>query len=151
MSDDIFAKIGDIKGESTDDKHKDEIQLLSWSWNVSHTIPAGNAGQAGGKASFSTVEISHRIDKASPQLLAACAKGKYFPAATISVRKIAGEYLIIRLSDVLITRVAQGSADDNTETVGLSYDKVELEYRPQKPDGSLDAAVQFKFDIKANL
>jgi len=26
---DIFAKLGDIKGESTDDKHKDEIQVLS--------------------------------------------------------------------------------------------------------------------------
>jgi type VI protein secretion system component Hcp len=26
---DIFAKIGDIKGESIDDKHKDEIEVLS--------------------------------------------------------------------------------------------------------------------------
>ena len=27
---DIFAKIGDIKGESTDDKHKGEIEIDSW-------------------------------------------------------------------------------------------------------------------------
>jgi hypothetical protein len=26
---DIFAKLGDIKGESIDDKHKDQIEILS--------------------------------------------------------------------------------------------------------------------------
>jgi hypothetical protein len=31
---DIFAKLGDIKGESMDDKHKDEIEVLSYSWGV---------------------------------------------------------------------------------------------------------------------
>jgi type VI protein secretion system component Hcp len=30
-SSDIFAKLGDIKGESLDDKHKDEIEVLSTS------------------------------------------------------------------------------------------------------------------------
>jgi type VI secretion system secreted protein Hcp len=29
MAMDIFAKLGDIKGESTDDKHKDEVEVLS--------------------------------------------------------------------------------------------------------------------------
>ena len=29
MAADIFAKLGDIKGESIDDKHKDEIEVLS--------------------------------------------------------------------------------------------------------------------------
>jgi type VI secretion system secreted protein Hcp len=27
---------------------------------------------------------------------------------------------------------------------------VDVEYKPQKPDGSLDAGVHFKYDIKAN-
>ena len=31
MATDIFAKIGDIKGESADAKHKDEIEVLSFS------------------------------------------------------------------------------------------------------------------------
>ena len=29
MASDIFAKLGDIKGESLDSKHKDEIEVLS--------------------------------------------------------------------------------------------------------------------------
>src|SRR4029453_1384598 len=32
MASDIFAKVGDVKGESTDAKHKGEIHFLSWSW-----------------------------------------------------------------------------------------------------------------------
>ena len=36
MASDIFAKIGDIKGESLDDKHKDQIEVLSWSWGVTN-------------------------------------------------------------------------------------------------------------------
>jgi type VI secretion system secreted protein Hcp len=32
MAADIFARIGTIKGESQDAKHKDEIEVLSWSW-----------------------------------------------------------------------------------------------------------------------
>jgi type VI secretion system secreted protein Hcp len=34
--------------------------------------------------------------------------------------------------------------------VSLAFAKAELEYKPQKADGSLDAGVFFKYDIKAN-
>jgi hypothetical protein len=36
------------------------------------------------------------------------------------------------------------------EQVSMKFGKVDLEYKPQKADGSLDAGVHFKFDIKAN-
>jgi type VI secretion system secreted protein Hcp len=32
----------------------------------------------------------------------------------------------------------------------MQFSKVELEYKPQKADGTLDAGVSFKYDIKAN-
>ena len=37
MASDIFAKIGDIKGESVDVKHPGEIEVLSFSWGVTNT------------------------------------------------------------------------------------------------------------------
>ena len=43
MAVDTFAKIGDIKGESQDAKHKDEIEVLSWSWGVSNTAGRSRA------------------------------------------------------------------------------------------------------------
>src|SRR5260370_955501 len=71
MASDIFAKIGDIKGESVDAKHKDEIEVLSFSWDVTHSeaVKTGGGGGGVGKASFHDVVFVHGIDKASPSLL----------------------------------------------------------------------------------
>ena len=156
MPSDIFAKIGDIKGESLDAKHKDEIEVLSFSWGVTKTgnIAPGGGGGAG-KATFHDLSIVHKIDKASPRLLEACATGGHLKAATITHRKAGKgqqEYLIVKMDDVIITGVVHGgtSGEPGSETVSLVFAKVDFEYKPQKADGSLDAGVHFKFDIKAN-
>ena len=53
MASDIFAKIGDIKGESADSKHKGEIDILSFSWGVTNSGTIGGGGGGGaGKATF---------------------------------------------------------------------------------------------------
>jgi len=46
------------------------------------------------------------------------------------------------MNDVIITAVAHGgtTAQPASETVTLAFAKVDFEYKPQKPDGSLDAA-----------
>jgi len=155
MAADIFAKIGDIKGESIDAKHKDEVEVLSWSWGISNPVAgAAGSGAGTGKASFHDFVITHAVDKASPLLLRACATGEHIKEATITVRKAGKgqqEYLIVKMSDVIISGVSQGGADASTsETVSLGSAKVEYQYKPQKADGSLDAGVFFKYDIKAN-
>ena len=86
MAEDIFAKIGDIKGESTDDKHKDEIEVLSYSWGVANTAADWSAAVRG-KAIFQDVTIVHGIDKATPALFKACATGVHLKDATITHRK----------------------------------------------------------------
>jgi len=154
---DIFAKIGDIKGESFDDKHKDEVEVLSWSWGISQGAAASPGGGGGaGKASFNDFTFTHRIDKASPNLMKACATGSHIKDATITVRnagKGQQEYLVIKMEDVVITEVMPSVSADGpitAEHVGLQFAKVQVEYKPQKADGSLDGAVVFKYDIKAN-
>lgn len=156
MASDIFAKIGDIKGESLDDKHKDEIEVLSFSWGVTNTGSAGTGGGGGaGRATFQDLSIVHTIDKASPLLLKACATGEHLKEATITHRKAGKgqqEYLVVKLNDVLITGVVHGgtSGAAASETVSLVFAKVDFEYKPQKADGSLDAGIHFKFDIKSS-
>jgi type VI secretion system secreted protein Hcp len=157
MASDIFAKIGDIKGESFDDKHKNEIEVLSWSWGVTQSGTMAFGGGAGeGKANFNDFNFTHFIDKASPVLLKACATGEHIKDATVTIRKAGKgqqEFLIIKMSDVLITGVAPSGAGDGAATaehVALQFAKVDLEYKPQKQDGSLDAGVHFKYDIKLN-
>jgi type VI secretion system secreted protein Hcp len=157
MASDIFAKIGDIKGESPDDKHKGEIEVLSWSWGVTQSGTMAHGGGGGeGKANFNDFNFTHHIDKASPVLLKACATGEHIKEATITVRKAGKgqqEFLIIKMADIIITGVAPSGAGDGAATaehVALQFAKVDLEYKPQKADGSLDAGVHFKYDIKGN-
>ena len=156
MATSIFARIGAIKGESRDARHKDEIEVLSWSWGVSQSGPAGHPGGGGvGKASFHDVTFTHHIDKASPLLMKACATGQHIADATITVRKAGAsqqEYLIIKMTDVRVMSVSMSaSAEEDTtmEAVVLTFVKVDLEYKPQKADGSLDAGIHFKYDVKA--
>ena len=155
MAVDVFLKLGDIKGESTDSKHTGEIDVLSWSWGVSQSGTMAHGGGGGiGKASFSDLNIMHALDKASPVLMKACATGEHIKEGTLIARKAGKgqqEYLIIKMNDILITSVApSGSSEEPTESVSLQCAKVDLEYKPQKPDGSLEAGVHFKYDIKGN-
>jgi len=55
------------------------------------------------------------------------------------------------MNDVIITSVSlSDSGVGGSENVSLAFSKVDFEYKPQKLDGSLDAGVHFKFDIKAS-
>jgi type VI secretion system secreted protein Hcp len=157
MASDIFAKLGDIKGESLDDKHKAEIEVLSWSWGVTNAVtPAGTgAGAGAGKAKFQDFFFTHKIDKASPVLMQACATGVHLKEATITHRKAGKgqqEFLIIKMNDVIVTALTDADSSDggSTETVSLAFAKVDVEYKPQKSDGSLDAGIHFKYDLKTN-
>jgi len=154
MASDIFAKLGDIKGESLDDKHKDEIEVLSYSWGVTNAGSMGHGSGGGeGKASFHDLSFVHNIDKASPVLMQACATGTHLKEATITHRKSGKgqhEYLVVKMNDVIITGVTHGgSGDGHSENVSLAFAKVAVEYKPQKADGSLDAGIHFKYDLKA--
>jgi type VI secretion system secreted protein Hcp len=154
MASDIFAKLGDIKGESLDSKHKDEIEVLSYSWGVTNAgSMAHGSGGGEGKATFHDLSFVHKIDKASPVLMQACATGVHIKEATITHRKAGKEqheYMIVKLNDVIVTGVTHGgSGDGHSENVSLSFAKVAVEYKPQKADGSLDAGIHFKYDLKA--
>lgn len=157
MAADIFAKIGDIKGESLDSKHKDEVDVLSWSWGVTQSGTMAHGGGGGeGKASFHDFNFTHYVDKASPVLMKVCATGEHIKEATVTVRKAGKgqqEFLVIKMNDIIVTSVAPGGSaggDSTMESVALQCAKVDLEYKPQKADGSLEAGLHFKYDIKGN-
>jgi type VI secretion system secreted protein Hcp len=157
MAADIFAKIGDIKGESLDSKHKDEVEILSWSWGVNQSGTMSYGGGGGeGKASFNDFNFTHHVDKASPVLLKVCATGEHIKEATITVRKAGKgqqEYLTFKFQDVLISSFQTGGSEEAvlpTDSVSFNFAKLEVEYKPQKSDGSLAAPVEFRYDLKTN-
>lgn len=153
----MFLKIGDIKGESKDAKHKDEIVVTSWGWGLAQTgtTPSGGGGGAG-KVSFRDLTFTHAVDKATPNLMKACATGRHVPDATLSMHKAGGQlqdYLIVKMTDVLVTSAQTGIDAEQTgglENVTLSFAKVVLEYKPQKPNGAFDTGVTFTWNLKTN-
>ncbi len=155
MAVDVFLKLGDIKGESKDSKHEGEIDVLSWSWGVSNSADVRGGGGAGaGKANFSDLSFMHALDKASPVLMKACATGDHVKEATLVSRKAGKgqqEYLIIKMKEVFVTSVQpSGSSEHPMESVSLTFGHVDLEYKPQKQDGTVEAGVHFIYDLKKN-
>jgi type VI secretion system secreted protein Hcp len=158
MATDIFLKIDDIKGESQDKTHKDEIEVQSWQWGLSQSGSA-HTGTGGGSAKVSVQDISitKAVDRATPTLMKFCCSGKHFDKAQLTVRKAGGnkpvEYVKIKLSTVFIAGVScHGTQGDErlSETVTLHFAKFEYEYTPQAADGSAGATIPVTWDIKAN-
>jgi type VI secretion system secreted protein Hcp len=157
MALDMFLKIGDLAGESKDSVHKQEIDVLAWSWGMSNSGSAHTGGGAGaGKVNVQDLSFTKYIDKSSPDLMLACCNGKHFPEAMLVVRK-AGEkpleYLKIKLTEVLVTSVSTGGSggeDRLTENVTLNFAKVNLDYTEQTPTGGEGAKPKMGWDISGN-
>lgn len=155
---DYFLKINGIKGESMDSKHKDEIDLESWSWGETNSgTHAGGGGGGAGKVSMQDFHFVMKMNKATPVLMLACATGKHIPDALLVCRKAGTEqqeYLKIKFSDLLVSSYQTGGSAHGdvvpTDQISLNYSKIEFEYKPQKADGTLDAAVTAGYDLKSN-
>ena len=157
MAVDMFLKIDGIKGESQDKKHKDEIDLMSWSWGASNagSHSAGGGGGAG-KVSMQDFHFTMQLNKATPELMLACATGKHIPSAVLICRKAGGEqqeYLEAKFSDLLVSSYQTGNGgggDIPIESVSLNFSKIEYAYKPQDDKGKLGAAVKAGYDLKKN-
>jgi len=134
---DMFLKLDGIKGESKDDKHKDQIEILSFSWGMTNTPVMGGGGAGAGKVTFQDFHFVTKLSKASPQLLAACAGGTNVVSATLFVRDSSAtstnqEYYQINLENMLISSLKQtseiasgaNSSPQPTEQISLNFTKV---------------------------
>lgn len=157
MAVDMFLKLDGIKGESSDSKHKGEIDIESFSWGMAQTGSGHRAaGSGSGKVEVSDVTIQKVIDKSSPSLMLACANGKHVAKGTITVRK-AGEnpldYLTIDLENVFVSNYhtsGANSGDVPTETVTLNFVKMKLEYWTQTDKGAKGENANFSWDVAQN-
>jgi type VI secretion system secreted protein Hcp len=154
----MFLKVdglrqGAIKGEARDAGHKDEIDVLSWSWGME-----GNQvhGQVTAKTSVRELRVRKRVDKASTGLMSALRNNELIKKAILTVRKSGGkspvEYYTITMEKARITLLNQESGDGAdpaalNEEVGLAFSKVAVEYKPQGDDGQVRGGTSFEMDI----
>jgi type VI secretion system secreted protein Hcp len=152
---DYFLKIEGVDGESADSAHKGWIEIDSYSWGETNrgSIAAGGAGV--GKVYMQDFHFVKKLDKASPILMQACAQGEHFRMATlVAIKEGQGrqEFLKVTLTDVLISSYRTGGSSGvvPTDQFSINFAKIEYEYMPMNPDGSLGEAVKASWDLKAN-
>jgi len=156
---DMFLKIegtkqGPIKGESTDASHKDEIDVLSWSWGMQASTSIQSGLQAG-KTSISELVVTKRADKASTALMISLRNNEILKKATLTVRKAGQnplEYLKIVLEQARIVSFSTtgGSAEGGPEvkeTVALAFKKISVQYVPQGADGQAQGSTSFETEL----
>ena len=145
------AKHGVIVGEATDKAHKDEIEVLSWTWGMEQRIAAAS-GLASGKAIVRELKISKKFDKASTALMSALRTNELIKEATLTLRKTGKtplEYLKVKIKDGRVTslEVQAGDVTGNPamiEHVAFSFNKITVEYTPQGQDGQPLGSTSFE-------
>ncbi|SPE42190.1 Type VI secretion system effector, Hcp1 family [Candidatus Sulfopaludibacter sp. SbA3] len=158
---DIFVKItgvksGWIKGESEDAKHKGEIDVESYHVGVNQGF--NTTGLPTGKRQWKQFIFRMRSQVATPLLLSACSCNEVLKTAVFTCRKAGGkqeEYMIWTLTNCSIADYKTGYVTDDTliphDEVSLVFQKIELDYKPQKADGTLGPSVVFVDDFQARV
>jgi type VI secretion system secreted protein Hcp len=158
MPDDYFLRIHAIEGDSLDAKHKGEIDVDSWSWGENQVGASGGGGGGGGGAGKVQIHDLHVVTdfgKAGPTLFLACASGEHLPEAVLTARKAgkdATDYLRWTFGDVLISSYQTGGSSQGgiTDQVSLSFGRLAVEYRPQRPDGTPGPPITAGWDVRKN-
>jgi type VI secretion system secreted protein Hcp len=144
------AKSGLVKGESADSAHPEEIEVVSWSWGMQARTSMGGS-VATGKAAILELKITKRLDSASTALMAALRHNEPIAKAVLTVRKAGKhplEHLKITIEQGRVTglTIEGGEGADGTETVerlSLTFNKLNVEYKPQGPDGQPRGSMMF--------
>jgi type VI secretion system secreted protein Hcp len=153
-----YLKIDGIDGESQDDKHKNEIDLDTFSWGETNSGDAAyRGGEGAGKVSAQDFHFVMKVNKASPKLMEACASGEGIKKAVLTATKAGKtpqDYLKVTLHDFIVSsyQTLGGHNGDvlPTDHVTLNFSKMEMEYKEQQPTGSLGGTTRGGWDFKTN-
>ena len=155
---DMFLKLYPIKGESLDSKHKDQIDIQSYSFGASQG-GGWHSGTGGGKGKvdIQDMHFTHYVDAASSGLFQATTQGLHIDKAVFVVRKAGGkdalEYLKITLEEVLVSSVqcSSHSGDERLmESFSLNFRKITYEYNTQTEKGGKGSGTPVTYDVAAN-
>ena len=155
MAVDFYLKLDGITGEATDSNHKDEIQLLSFSWGGSQvTSVAGTGGSGAGKVDLSDLSIMKHLDKSSSQVFKAMISGTHIKTGTLTAVKAGANgkpFLKLSLEELFVTSLqTSASSEVPTESVSFSYNKIKYEYWTQNDQGVLTATGAVTYNLKEN-
>jgi type VI secretion system secreted protein Hcp len=141
MSYDMFLKIDGINGDSTDDKHKQWIEINSYSHRISQPVGGALSAQGvhtGGRADHDDISLVHRLDAASPTLALHCCTGKHIPNVRLELCRAMGDktvFMVYTLKDVIVASVSPSGSADTEDPIPMEeftfrYGQINWEYTP---------------------
>lgn len=142
---DMVLTLGGLSEEH--DPHKDEIEVLSWSWYANHSKKTrlNRSDKLSKKVTDMAISFTRKQGKSSAALFLACANGTHFPEASLSViikdetgGTVEAEYITIKMNNIFISSYS-GSSPSNfdevpMETVTLNFTKFEYVYKTDPSD-----------------
>jgi type VI secretion system secreted protein Hcp len=153
----IFVKADGITGESTDEKHKDEIKLTSCSFSAHNASSYNNASKtvSKGQAMMADIAFTKEVDKTSVELFKACASGKVIPKVVISFQANVGDdkkidFLVYELENVVVNNYNFSASEMADESGSFTYAKIKQVYDQRDEKGTSKGKVQGFFDVLLN-
>ena len=130
------------RANASDDKHKETIEIASWSFGASNPSSIGNSGMSAGREAstpaISEIVVTKSMDKSSPKLAEGVSKGKTTQELKKQTTHNGDTYYQIKLTDVMVSSwqvSGQGSGDPvPTESISLNFTKIQFDYKPQNAE-----------------
>jgi type VI secretion system secreted protein Hcp len=155
MAVDYFLKLDGVQGESQDDNHKNEIQIMSWSWGASQVSSvAGTGGSGAGKADLSDFSVMCFFDKSTPKFFKSICSGTHIPTGTMSAIKSGADgkpYLKVDFKEMFVSSLQiSGSSEIPTVSLSFTYNEIKIDYSSQDEKGNLTSTGAVTYNTKAN-
>lgn len=157
MSASIFLKLEGVTGDST--KRDNEIDVISWSWDMSQPGTAHMGKGAGaGRVSVGDVQITKYVDGSTPMLMLMCCQGKHITEGQVTIERASGdakplEYMVLKMKNIFITNVSPSVSDGDAtgmEAISLNFESFEVEVKAQTETGGGGGVAKAKFNMATN-
>jgi type VI secretion system secreted protein Hcp len=155
MAVDYFLKLDGIQGESVDDKHKDWIQISSFSFGASAvTSVSGTGGSGAGKVDVGDFNVMTFLDKATTPLLKSIFAGKHIKTGNFEAVKLGAggkPFVKIDFQELYVTSIQASATDEIPHvSVSFSYNQIAFEYSQQNEQGIVTTTGKATFNVKEN-
>ena len=146
----IYVNIATISGDCTDTGFDDQIKCETLRHAIAHTIKS-KGGRKEGNSRHGAIELTHRIDKATPALHVASADATNVGDVTITRVNSEGTVETIELKNAYVVRVdIDTPLDPETllpdemepiETFALEYSQIRWKWNDGNIDGSWNKSI----------
>lgn len=148
----LLPAVQKVRGaaNTADDKHKEWIEISSWSFGASNPTRAGREAST---PSVSEIVVTKTMDKSTPKLAEGVCKGKMTQELNKKTTHNGDQYYVVKLTDVMVSSwqvSGQGSGEPiPTESISLNFTKIEWNYTPQNPESP--ALMKGSWNLKENV